>query len=163
MSEHPDYPCAYCADGVVRFRWRTEFGSQLPGTYILGRCDGCGCIMGVEEEPEPAPRPAPRAAAPIEWHGDLGDIRRIPSAWYVPTLTGREVERGGYVRCLFHDDDRPSLHVSAEDARWHCFGCEREGGLPEFFCALQGRPVPTIPREFKRLVCDISDALRGAA
>jgi hypothetical protein len=33
------------------------------------------------------------------------------------------------VRCPFHDDRHPSLHIDPVGCRWFCFGCRRGGGL----------------------------------
>jgi hypothetical protein len=33
------------------------------------------------------------------------------------------------VRCPFHDDHHPSLHVDGAGCRWFCFGCRRGGGV----------------------------------
>lgn len=33
------------------------------------------------------------------------------------------------VRCPFHDDHQPSLHIDPDGCRWFCFGCRRGGGL----------------------------------
>jgi hypothetical protein len=38
-------------------------------------------------------------------------------------------DREVMVRCPFHDDHRPSLHVDPVGCRWFCFGCRRGGGI----------------------------------
>jgi CHC2 zinc finger len=48
----------------------------------------------------------------------------IAPAEYVELLTGRVVGRNGKVRCPFHEDRTPSLHVFDTPERgWFCFGC----------------------------------------
>ena len=157
-----DYPCPFCDGGVIRDRWRaTGSSGPLAASYIVGSCDRCN--GGSISEERPAPRPAPRRpAAPVVWHGGYHDLRAIPSAHYVALLTNREVV-GRYVCCPFHADGRPSLHVRADDGGWFCHACGIGGGVFEFYAALQGRSVPTVPREFARLAGEITDALRRAA
>jgi len=59
---------------------------------------------------------------------------------YVERLTGRRVGHSGKVRCPFHDDDTPSLHVYPSAAEgWYCFGCGRGGSIYDFAALLLGR------------------------
>ena len=90
---------------------------------------------------------------------DLDALREIPSAEYVPLLTGREVA-GGFVRCPLHEERTPSLHVSEDDSRWHCFGCGAGGDIFAFVASLDGRSVPR-GREFIELVREVASALAG--
>jgi hypothetical protein len=77
--------------------------------------------------------------------GDV-DLRSIPSAEFVPLLTGRAVTPDGYVQCPFHKNGQertPSLHVSAIGGQWYCLGdCQQGGGLIEFYALLHGRSIP---------------------
>jgi hypothetical protein len=151
-------PCPNCDGGIIRENGKRATANDGPEVWIIGECDRCN-TFSVDIE-RPAPRPAPRA--PVEWRGGFDKLRQVPSAYFVPALTdGREVVRG-YVSCPLHDDDRPSLHVSDQDARWFCHGCGRGGGLPEFYCALYDRSVPTDRREFARLCSEIADVLGRA-
>ena len=44
------------------------------------------------------------------------------------------------MRCPFHDDDTPSLHVYPSAAEgWYCFGCGRGGSIYDFAALLLGR------------------------
>jgi hypothetical protein len=156
-----DRPCPFCDDGGMRERFRVRFGDQLPGTYVIRKCDRCASITGLLVEKQPPPRPTPRATTPVRWDGDLGDLRRIPSAHFVPALAAVELA-GQYVRCPLHADNTPSLHVRADDAGWFCHGCGRGGGVFEFWCALQGRDVPSDPNEFARMAAKVTEALRRA-
>jgi hypothetical protein len=57
-------------------------------------------------------------------------LRLIPPPVYFERLTGLRVGRSGKLRCLFHDDRSPSLHVYREPGRgWYCFGCGRGGSI----------------------------------
>jgi len=59
---------------------------------------------------------------------------------YVERLTGRPVGRSGKVRCPFHEDRTPSLHVYESAAEgWYCFGCGRGGSIYDFAALLLGR------------------------
>ncbi len=40
--------------------------------------------------------------------------------------------RRGLVRCVFHDDARPSLSVDLDRGFFHCFGCGAQGGTRRF-------------------------------
>lgn len=63
----------------------------------------------------------------------------IEPAVYVRALIGAEPGRDGKVRCPFHDDHTPSLHVYADAERgWTCFGCNRGGTIYDFGAALWG-------------------------
>jgi hypothetical protein len=47
---------------------------------------------------------------------------------YAERLLGQPVGRSGKVRCPFHTDGTPSLHVYPEPGRgWYCYGCGRGG------------------------------------
>ena len=57
----------------------------------------------------------------------------IAPARYVEGLTGIQVPRSGKVRCPFHPDDTPSLHVYREPRHgWYCYGCCRGGSIYDF-------------------------------
>jgi hypothetical protein len=59
---------------------------------------------------------------------------------YVERLTGAPVGRSGKVRCPFHEDRTPSLHVYDDPQRgWFCFGCGRGGSIYDFAALLFGR------------------------
>lgn len=59
---------------------------------------------------------------------------------YVERLAGAAVGRDGKVRCPFHEDRMPSLHVYEDPQRgWFCFGCSRGGSVYDFATLLLGR------------------------
>jgi hypothetical protein len=79
----------------------------------------------------------PRAAGPITTSDPL---RLVPPPVYFEQLTGLRVGRSGKLRCLFHDDRSPSLHVYQEPGRgWYCFGCGRGGSIYDLAALLSGR------------------------
>lgn len=57
-------------------------------------------------------------------------LRNVSASRYVQTLTGRDVERGGWVRCPFHgggQETQPSFQCSG--VLWACFGgCSAQAG-----------------------------------
>lgn len=89
---------------------------------------------------EPAPEPSSRRPRrPIVRKDPL---ESIPPPVYVERLTGRHVGRSGKVRCPFHEDRVPSLHVYAEPARgWYCFGCGRGGSIHDLASLVLDRPA----------------------
>jgi CHC2 zinc finger len=67
-------------------------------------------------------------------------LRSVPPPVYFERLTGLRVGRSGKLRCLFHDDRVPSLHVYREPERgWYCFGCRRGGSIYDLAALLSGR------------------------
>jgi len=92
--------------------------------------------------PEPEP-PEPIRRLPGRWPFALSDpLEAIPPPVYFEQLTGIRVGRSGKVRCPFHEDRRPSLHVYAEPGRgWYCFGCGRGGSIYDLASLLWERPA----------------------
>jgi RepB DNA-primase from phage plasmid/CHC2 zinc finger len=79
--------------------------------------------------PEPTP-PETASRLPRRPIALRGPLESIPPPVFVERLTGQQVGRSGKVRCPFHRDRVPSLHVYAEPARgWYCFGCGRGGSI----------------------------------
>ncbi len=73
-----------------------------------------------------------------EWDGD--PLRALAPAIYVEALAGLSVPRHRKVRCPFHEDGTPSLHVYPEPERgWYCFGCGRGGSVYDFAALLWDR------------------------
>jgi hypothetical protein len=67
-------------------------------------------------------------------------LLELPPRVYVERLLGVPVGRDGKVRCPFHEDRTPSLHVYEEAQRgWYCFGCGRGGSIYDFAALLLGR------------------------
>jgi DNA primase len=63
----------------------------------------------------------------------------IPPAVYVRDLLGVTPGRNRKVRCPFHDDARPSLHVYPTGERgWCCFSCRRGGTIYDLAAKVWG-------------------------
>jgi CHC2 zinc finger len=57
-------------------------------------------------------------------------LETIPRPVYVEQLTGQRVDRSGKIRCPFHEDRTPSMHVYDDPKQgWYCFGCGRGGSI----------------------------------
>jgi hypothetical protein len=113
-------------------------------------------------------KPRRRARRPFVPRGDLGALQTIPSAEYVPALTGRNVDRRGFVQCPFHaggQERTPSLHVDSDTGQWYCHApaCQTGGGLLGFYARLTGRQVPRDPDGFREFVRDVAGTLLGKA
>jgi hypothetical protein len=70
---------------------------------------------------------------------DGDPLRRIQPATYVHALTGQNVGRERKVRCPFHDDATPSLHVyETAEGGWYCFSCRRGTSIYDLAAPLWG-------------------------
>jgi hypothetical protein len=96
-----------------------------------------------------------RAPTPI---ASSDPLRLVPPPVYFERLTGLRVGRSGKLRCLFHDDRSPSLHVYREPGRgWYCFGCGRGGSIYDLAALLSGRETrgsdfSEVRRELRELI-----------
>ena len=88
--------------------------------------------------PDP-PAPARATAAPAPQRHDDPLLAIAPDV-YVRRLLGVEVPRHRKVRCPFHEDRHPSLHVYDTPQRgWYCFGrCRRGGTIYDLAAPLYG-------------------------
>ena len=69
---------------------------------------------------------------------------------FVSRLLGVRAAPGRKVRCPFHDDAEPSLHVYRTGERgWCCFSCRRGGTIYDLAAAVWG--INTRGRDFIRL------------
>ncbi len=60
-------------------------------------------------------------------------LRSISPIVYIERLARIAVPRHRKIRCPFHDDRTPSLHVYRDSGRgWYCFGCNRGGSIYDF-------------------------------
>ena len=100
-----------------------------------------------------------RASSPI---ASSDPLRLVPPRVYFERLTGLRVGRSGKLRCLFHDDRSPSLHVYREPGRgWYCFGCGRGGSIYDLAALLSGRETrgqnfSELRRELEELMSPLS-------
>ncbi len=99
---------------------------------------GLGELIGSLPDP-PGPRmsgPRPRPSRPLP-----DELCAVAPEVYVERLTGQPVPRHRKVRCPFHDDSEPSLHVYPQPERgWFCFGCRRGGSVYDLAALLWRRP-----------------------
>jgi len=56
-------------------------------------------------------------------------------AKHIPDLKSDREQQ--LVKCIFHQDDKPSLSINTREGLFHCFGCGKKGGIKEF-CDLVG-------------------------
>jgi hypothetical protein len=93
-------------------------------------------------------------------------LLRLAPVVYVEKLLGVQARAGRKVRCPFHDDERPSLHVYPTAPQgWCCFSCGRGGSIYDLAAALWG--TGTRGRDFvelRRLLMErfAPDLARGA-
>jgi hypothetical protein len=110
---------------------------------------------GLPPEPE-----SPRASTKLRTSRDapIDALRSVAPALYVERLTGQRVGRSRKVRCPFHDDQTPSLHVYEDaDRGWYCFGCARGGSIYDLAALLwqretRGEDFLALRRELAALV-----------
>jgi hypothetical protein len=85
-------------------------------------------------------------------------LQSVPPPVYFKQLTGQRVGRSGKVRCPFHEDRTPSLHVYEDPERgWYCFGCGRGGSIYDLAALLwqretRGSDFVELRRELEALV-----------
>jgi hypothetical protein len=105
--------------------------------------------------------PASRAGHDARERQDESDpLLQIAPREYVERLCDSTVGRDRKVRCPFHDDETPSLHVFDEPERgWFCFGCHRGGSIYDFAGLLWGRRLRGA--EFVRLQRDLRATFLG--
>jgi hypothetical protein len=94
-------------------------------------------------------------------------LRLVPPPVYFERLTGLRVGRSGKLRCLFHDDRSPSLHVYREPGRGsYCFGCGRGGSIYDLAALLsgleaRGQDFVELRRELEELMLPQSSSASG--
>ncbi len=134
---------------------------QPPTPVCLVSCDSdaryrLGDVVQVPDGP--ADQMVSTASARAR-QGDRDDpLLELPPALYVEVLAGLRVPRHRKVRCPFHDDTTPSLHVYEEPSRgWYCFGCRRGGSVYDFAAELWG--LSTRGEDFRPLQHRLEDEL----
>lgn len=138
---------ARCSDAarILRPAGSTNWKSGRPTAVRLIAVDEQRSV-GVAELDRRLPALPAQPAAPAEqqrWSPRAAGEDRLLAVCprvYVERLTGAQVARSGKMRCPFHDDRTPSLHVYEDPQRgWYCFGCGRGGSIYDFAALLLGR------------------------
>ncbi len=62
------------------------------------------------------------------------------------------------MRCPLHLDNNPSFYLNPDEGIWHCFGCEKKGGLKDLVLELHREGILS-SKEKNRLLRDIARAL----
>ena len=102
-----------------------------------------------------APQLLRRPRSIIRAHHD-DPLLNVPAVVYVPRLTGREAQRGGWVRCPFHGGGKeaePSL--KCDGTVWACYGCSplpgkraMGGTIYDLAGLIAGLPLPLRGTDF---------------
>lgn len=160
-------PNACDAGRVLRVAGTRSFKRHPPAPVRIERLD-LSARVSVEELLTALPElPAPRPERASFGQRAPDRLRTISPTVYMRVLAGRAPTHGSKVRCPFHDDRQPSLHVYREPERgWYCFGCGRGGSIYDLAAGLWGRPLRG--PDFLALRRDIQavldrDADRGAS
>jgi hypothetical protein len=134
-------------------------GKAVPVEMVAMHVEHYDARELVRELPDPPGKArGARLATPIASDDPL---RAIPPAVYVEALAGEAPDRDGKVRCPFHDDGTPSLHVYDGGGGWFCYGCEAGGSIIDFGAALYGlEPRGKDYQEIRRRLA--ADLLGGA-
>jgi CHC2 zinc finger/RepB DNA-primase from phage plasmid len=137
---------ARCSDAarILRPAGSTNWKSGRPAAVRLIALDEQHSLDVAELDRRlPALPAAPEAADRRRWSPRAAGEDRLLAVSprvYVERLMGAPVGRSGKVRCPFHEDHTPSLHVYEDPQRgWYCFGCGRGGSIYDFAALLLGR------------------------
>ncbi|MFX1766173.1 CHC2 zinc finger domain-containing protein [Paraburkholderia sp. A1RI-2L] len=78
-------------------------------------------------------------------HDELERLKREVSLVRLIESQGHELKKRGrdwVMRCVFHEEDTPSLSVSEAKNVWHCFGCGASGTVLDWVMKTQGVSLP---------------------
>ena len=152
----------HCGDGarIMRPAGTTNRKHSPPTAVRLLACDEHARVALADLTARLAPDPAPtghRAIAPSRALSSDPLLALAPRV-YVERLLGQPVGRSGKVRCPFHEDGTPSLHVYPEPGRgWYCYGCGRGGSVYDLAALLWS--IPSSGRGFIELRQRLAEAL----
>lgn len=128
-------PAAVDAARILRVPSTTNFKYEPPGVVRLQRCSDAR--VDLAELSAALPRLSMRRRASEPRHVDADPLRCIAPERYVAALVGSDIGRDHKVRCPFHEDRTPSLHVYEGSHRgWFCFGCRRGGSIYDLAAGL---------------------------
>ncbi len=123
-----------CTDAarVLRVPGTQNFKHVVPRPVELLRCTSVRYAPAEIIDQLPASGSS-RASGPRSFTARSGQacdpLLQIAPREYIRVPTGLTPSRDGKVRCPFHYDRTPSLHVYATpEEGWACFGCEAGGG-----------------------------------
>jgi hypothetical protein len=133
----------HCGDGarIMRPAGSTNRKHSPPTAVRLLACDEHARVALADLTARLAPDSPPtghRAIVPPRALSSDPLLALAPRV-YVERLLGQPVGRSGKVRCPFHEDGTPSLHVYPEPGRgWYCYGCSRGGSVYDLAALLWG-------------------------
>jgi len=124
----------HCGDGprIMRPAGSTNRKHSPPTAVRLLACDEHARVALADLTARLAPHAAPTGRRPVAPPRALSSdpLLGLAPRDYVERLLGQPVGRSGKVRCPFHTDGTPSLHVYPEPGRgWYCYGCGRGGSV----------------------------------
>jgi DNA primase len=76
---------------------------------------------------------------------ELDRLKREVSLVRLIGSQGHELKKRGrdwVMRCVFHEEDTPSLSVSEAKNVYHCFGCNASGTVLDWVMKTQGVSLP---------------------
>jgi hypothetical protein len=175
-GELPDTPTVATGGGGLHYYLRAphDLPSRRIGPGLELKANGCQVVAPPSTHPDTgrayvwvtpfdpaaiAPLPgwlrAPTSVTPTRT-GHLAAaedfLSTIPARSYVPTLSGRQLDRRGFARCPFHNgghERTPSLLAGGKlPTVFKCFGCGATGGIYQFAALLAGYQLPLRGPEF---------------
>jgi hypothetical protein len=134
----------HCADGarIMRPAGTINRKHSPPTAVRLLACDQHARVALADLNAGPAEDRAPGRHAAARSRALTSDpLMALAPRDYVERLLGEPVGRSRKVRCPFHTDGTPSLHVYPEPGRgWYCFGCGRGGSVYDLAALLWQTP-----------------------
>jgi len=88
---------------------------------------------------------SPIVSLPPNWsqHGAISLIERTKQRHDIVDVVGayvnlRKARSSEYIgKCPFHEDRHPSLNVSSDKQKFHCFGCQSKGDVIDFIIQVE--------------------------
>jgi RepB DNA-primase from phage plasmid/CHC2 zinc finger len=140
--------------GTMNYKHTPPAAVELLSLHPKPRYDLSELVAGLPTPP--CKPPAPTMPRRLDRASLDGQLLAIPAEDYVHQLSGLRPTQAGKVRCPFHDDHTPSLHLYG-DGTWACFGCRRGGTVYDFAAHLWD--MPTKGRAFIELRKRVAHAL----
>jgi len=83
------------------------------------------------------------------------ELAELIGDYKVVSVSGKEEF---LMRCPLHPDNNPSFYLNPDEGIWHCFGCEKKGGLKDLVLELHKEGIIS-SKDKNRLLRDIAKAL----